>query len=715
MGEMIRPGIGLNGHQPHTMTPEDKPTRRIKLLPDDLINRIAAGEVVERPSAVLKELVENSLDAGADRIDIEILTGGKKLIRVRDNGRGMDQDDLFLSLERHATSKIEKDADLMNIATLGFRGEALPSIASVSKMTVTSATGNGPGHVVTVYGGRLGPMAEAPANQGTTVEVADLFYNVPARRKFLKSDDTESAHLLDVAQAYALSRQGLRLTFRDKGREVLAVESRHDFKTRVFRVLGRRAAESLLPFQYQGEGLSLTGWVGGPESFVRSPANIFIYVLGRPVKDRLLNRALANGYGRLLSPGQWPTAVVFIDLDPGEVDVNVHPAKAEVRFRRPQLVFSALGSAVSGVIGRGPVPAAELRDPVPAFEGRPSVPADAPTLPGLEDRPAIRPEDFLSPDPQPVTEPQQGPYSAVGLCSRTLSSENRPLTSPIFSEPPWMVEEGAGQPGEIDLPTSTAFEAKSAAAVPEAGSDPAEVPGAIPSEEGLPTAPVSVFQPDRVVADFLARPSAGVQITQADLAELRPLSQLYQSYILAQGAKGLYIIDQHAAHERILYNQLKATLDREGLAGQALLFPDTTDLPPEQSLAAERLQPHLERLGFDLQPFGDRTFILKSAPAILGERDPWPPLLEILGTVHGRFKAMEGAGLTEALDALAGSWLYSLACRAAIKAGDKMSLEAMERLLADMAVTPHGAFCPHGRPAIQLIERYTIEKRFDRR
>ena len=682
------------------MNPEDKPnperdqappTRRIKLLPDDLINRIAAGEVVERPSAVLKELVENSLDAGADRIDIEVLTGGKKLIRVRDNGRGMDQDDLFLCLERHATSKIEKDADLMNIATLGFRGEALPSIASVSRLTLTSSTGEGPGHTVTVEGGRMGKMLEAPANQGTTVEVADLFHNVPARKKFLKSDETESAHLLDVAQAYALSRDGLRLTFRDRGREVLAVEGRHDFQTRVFRVLGRRAAESLQPFRYREEGLSLTGWVGGPESFVRSPANIFIYVLGRPVKDRLLNRALANGYGRLLSPGQWPTAVVFLDLDPAEVDVNVHPAKAEVRFRRPNQVFSALASAVSGTIGRGPVPSAEPRDPVPAFESRSAapLPQSAPTLPGLPARPALPPEEFLRPDPRPVMD----------------------------TTPPWMVEEGPGRPDQIDLATTAVFESSpSAAAGPELDSDLAEAVGEdFPTEESGPAEPVSVFRPERVVADFLARPAAGVQVTQADLAELRPLGQLYQSYILAQGAKGLYIVDQHAAHERILYNQLKATLDREGLAGQALLFPDTADLPPEQALAADRLRPHLERLGFDLQPFGDRTFILKSAPAILGERDPWPPLLEILGSTHGRFKSMEGAGLTEALDALAGSWLYSLACRAAIKAGDRMTPEAMERLLADMAVTPHGAFCPHGRPAIQLIERHTIEKRFDRR
>jgi len=667
------------------MNSERSQIHSIKLLPDGLINRIAAGEVVERPSAVLKELVENSLDAGAGRIDIEIHAGGKRLIRVRDNGRGMDEDDLFLCLERHATSKIEKDEDLLNISTLGFRGEALPSIASVARVTITSATDGGSGHMITISGGRLGRMEEVSANRGTTVEVADLFYNVPARKKFLKTDITESAHLLDVAQAYALSRDGLGLTYRDNGREVLSVESRHDFKTRVYRVLGRKAAESLVAFRYREEGLNIAGWVGGPESFVRSSANIFMYVLGRPVKDRLLNRAVTGGYGRLLSPGQWPTAVVFIEIDPSEVDVNVHPAKAEVRFRRPSQIFSALSSAVSGAIGQRPVPAAELKDPVAAFDCQKAAPAPAPTLPGLEARPAPRPQAALRPDSDPLPE--------------------------II--PPWMVEEKTVEPGAA------------APMGPEGSVDVQRIPPDFgPNKKTLgplesrPESPGETLdlKTGHSLAEFLARPASGAsQVAQADLAELRPLAQLYQSYILAQGAKGLYIVDQHAAHERIIYHQLKVTLDREGLASQTLLFPDTADLPPEQALAAEKLQSHLERLGFDLSHFGERTFILKSAPSILGSQDPWPPLLEILGTTHSRFKSLEGAGLVEALDTLAGSWLYSLACRAAIKAGDKMNLEAMAHLLADMAATPHGAFCPHGRPAVQLIERYTIEKKFDRR
>ncbi|MDR2945722.1 MAG: DNA mismatch repair endonuclease MutL, partial [Candidatus Adiutrix sp.] len=591
----------------------------IKLLPDALINRIAAGEVVERPAAVLKELVENSLDAGADRIDIEVENGGKKLIRVTDNGRGMGEEDLFLCLERHATSKLAKDADLMRIATLGFRGEALPSIGSVARLTITSALAGGEGHAVTVEGGRLMGLKPAPANRGTVVEVADLFRYVPARRKFLKSDHTESAHLLEVAQCYALSRPGLSLSFKDNGREALSVEARHDFKTRVYRVLGRAAAESLRPFEFQaeesGEGreaLRITGWLGGPEKALRSTANMFVYVLGRPVRDRLLNRAAADGYGRILPPGHWPTAIIFIDIDPEAVDVNVHPAKAEVRFRRPGAVFSALSLAVSRTVGQAPPPpeasGALLRPlgnpaemdaaanlPWDTFEADASIPprnpAEAPEPPAPHgsaeaDAPPHQPWDTFEADEI--------------LQSRGPAKPDAPIQSYNPAEPhepaspPWMVaaplppSHGAGEAGEVHAAPETLLPGLDETSAERAESRPA-----------------------------------------VNFEELRPLAQLYNSYILAEGSRGLYVIDQHAAHERILYNQLKEKLT-QGLPGQSLLFPDSMDLPPRQALAAEKLIPHLAHIGFDLRHFGDRTFVLQSAPAILGGRDPWPPLLEML-------------------------------------------------------------------------------------
>ncbi|MDR2726061.1 MAG: DNA mismatch repair endonuclease MutL [Candidatus Adiutrix sp.] len=609
------------------MTPAEPPSR-IKLLPDRLINRIAAGEAVERPSAVLKELLENSLDAGADRVDIEVSGGGKKLILVRDNGRGMDEDDLLMCLERHATSKIGAEADLMNIKTLGFRGEALPSIGAVSDLVITSAVEGGEGHKVTLAAGRLLGLAPAAANRGTAVEVRNLFYNVPARRKFLKSDRTESAHLLDVAQSYALSRAGLRLTFRDNGREVLAVEARHDFQTRVFKVLGRSVAEGLTPLAREREGLHISGWLGAPDQHLSSTGRLFIYVLGRPVRDRLLNRALAEGYGRLLPRGSWPAAVIFLDLDPAEVDVNVHPAKAEVRFRRPQAIFSALAEAVAGAVGRAP------RADSPWSEA-PSRPA--------------------RPDPE--------------------------RSSPTPARPPWLDDD------------QTDYSAPPATPEPSRA-EPARLDAA-PSEQTLP------------------EPSRPEQAPNFE--PLRPLAQLYQSYILAEGNRGLYLVDQHAAHERLLFNKLKLELAETGLPSQTLLLPETLELPPREARAAEKLLPHLARLGFELEPFGEGGgFLLRGVPAVLGREDPRPPLMEILGAGRNHPATLDGAGLKEALEALADSWLYSLACRAAVKAGEKMSLEAMTRLLEDLSREPHGAYCPHGRPAIQLIERVTIEKRFHR-
>ncbi|MDR1922615.1 MAG: DNA mismatch repair endonuclease MutL [Candidatus Adiutrix sp.] len=647
---------------------------RIKLLPDSLINRIAAGEVVERPSSVLKELLENSLDSGATRIDVEVLSGGKKLIRVRDNGRGMNEDDLFLCIERHATSKIDKDADLVHIHTLGFRGEALPSIGAVSRLTITSAEQDGEGHMLRVNGGRLEKIEGAPANPGTTVEVADLFYNVPARRKFLKSDHTESAHLLDITQRYALSREGLRLTYREGGRELLSVDAQSDFRTRVFRILGREAAEKLAPFAETSDSLKISGWLGSPETALRGSSGLFLYVAGRPVRDRLLTRALVSGYGRMLPPGRWPAAIIFVELEPADVDVNVHPAKAEVRFRQPDQVFSLLARAVSRAIGQAPIPDGAFR---PADEGRFSPRAE--TFESSATPFAARWESWNRPG-RPGSSDFFQPPSAGG---KQAPPSSPPPDGSCSDEqahiPPWLQDE---------RPETTERRQ------PPAGQPP-------PAD---PQSPAGQEKP------------AGRPPGEADLNEgVWPLAQLYQSYILAQGPDGLYIIDQHAAHERILYNQLKEKLAAGGLPGQRRLFPDTFELPPHQNLAAERLAPRLTRLGFELEPFGGQTFMLKSAPAILKDHDPWPVLLEILGAAQGRLKALDGAGLEETLENLANSWLYSLACRAAIKAGQKLALEEMAALLSDLVKTQNGGYCPHGRPAVFVVSREYMEKKFNRR
>ena len=314
----------------------------IRLLSDQLINRIAAGEVVERPASVLKELIENSLDAGASRIEIRTEAGGRKLVAVSDNGSGMAADDLLLAVERHATSKLSEDTDLLSIASLGFRGEALPSIGAVSRMTVTSADQtDGQGRRLRLSGGRVLGLDQVSRDRGATVEVRDLFFNVPARKKFLKSVQTEAAHLAETAQRYALARPDLRLDYIHNGQTVLSTSPSEDSLARLARVLGRNTAKSMFPFEGRQNGMVLSGFLGRTD-LTRSRANaIYLYVNGRPVQDRLLLRAVLEAYrGRLMS-GRYPYAVVFLDIDPGAVDVNVHPTKAQVRFRQPQQVLEA--------------------------------------------------------------------------------------------------------------------------------------------------------------------------------------------------------------------------------------------------------------------------------------------------------------------------------------------------------------------------------------
>lgn len=582
----------------------------IRLLSEALINRIAAGEVVERPASVLKELIENSLDAGANRIDVEIRDGGRRLIMVADNGRGMSPDDLLLAVERHATSKLTEETDLLRIDTLGFRGEALPSIGAVSRMTVTSAcAADGRGRRLHLSGGRLMKVEDAARDQGTTVEVGDLFFNVPARRKFLKSLQTETAHLLDTAQRYALSRPDLTLVVRSNGQEVLAASRQEDMRTRLARVLGRDTARAMIPVDGQTGGLTVSGFLGPPALDRSRPDGVYLFVNGRPVKDRLLSRAVVEAYRSRLAAGRYPVAVVFLNIDPQQVDVNVHPAKAEVRFRQPGDVFSA----VSGMV--------------------------AETLGGVH-----------------------RPIQAAPMTYRKAPYPERPRS--LAEAVLW---ESGRLPGEA-APVST---------IPR--DDAIIIPLDAPEEAPAPSVPDG----------------------------LTPIGQIYHAYILAQGPEGLYFIDQHAAHERILFERLRNQLHAGSLTGQALLLPVTLEVSPIQSALLDGLLPQLARLGFDLQPFGGQTFVLKAAPLALSGKDVHKVMEDILRNAE-QYRPEAG------LDQFEEAFLSSLACHAAVKAGEPMTLAEMGRLLADLDRTEVPTHCPHGRPLIFHLPRRDIEKRFKR-
>ncbi len=580
----------------------------IRLLSEEMINKIAAGEVVERPASVLKELLENSLDAGADRIEIDTEAGGRRLVMVADNGCGLDPDDLLLSVERHATSKISTDADLLRIATLGFRGEALSSIGAVSRLTITAAAArDGRARQVVMSGGRMIKVEDASRDRGATVEVRDLFFNVPARRKFLKSIQTESAHLLETAQRYTLGCPALRLVYRANGQELLATNPMEDGLTRVSRVLGRDAARAMSPFEGEQNGLRASGFLGDP-AFDRSRAGgLYLYVNGRPVSDRLLTRSVMEAYRGRLAHGRYPVAVVYLEIDPELVDVNVHPAKAEVRFRQPSEVFNA----------------------------------------------------------------------AVEIMGTALSRQHRPLRAPAaeYTETP------AFQRAPV-LAESMLWESP----------PPFGPPPALTYRDPAPA--------------FAQRPAGAAAVTP-ELPGLRPLAQLFNSYILAQGPDALYIVDQHAAHERILYERLQSQLGRGTLPSQALLLPQPLELTPVQAAVLNRLAAELGRFGFDLEHFGGQTFVLRAVPMALAGRESGRAISDII-------EAMETHRPEAGLDDLEQAMLSSLACHAAIKAGEPMTLPEMEQLLADLDRTRVPTHCPHGRPLIFNMDRQDIEKRFKR-
>ena len=583
----------------------------IRLLSEQLINRIAAGEVVERPASVLKELLENSLDAGATRIEVLAEGGGRSLIRVADNGCGLEGDDLLLAVERHATSKLSEDTDLMSIATLGFRGEALPSIGAVSRLTIASAVrSDGHGRRIRLSGGRVLAVEDAPRDKGTTVDVQDLFFNVPARRKFIRSPETEASHLAETVQRYALSRPDVRLVYRHNETTVLATNPREDPLSRVARVLGRETARRMVPFEGQAGGVSLSGFLGLPDLTRSRPSAVYLYVNGRPVQDRLLLRVVHEAYRGRVPSGRYPCAIVFLTLDPAAVDVNVHPAKAHVRFRQPGQVLEAATSVLAKALA------------------------------------AHRP---------------------------------KPLTQPAPDTPrPYAF-------GPASVATPAVAEAWTWVADPDA-----------------PMAPILPMAP--TLSESEPRPEAAHQAGSADLFAI---GQLYRTYILAQGPDGLYIVDQHAAHERVLFERFEEELARGRLSSQPLLLPLILEMGPVQAVALEALRPDLDRLGFDLEPFGGQTFVLKAVPAVLAGRNAEQAVGEIADQADEPGARPDQASVWIKL-------LSTLACHAAVRAGDELGRVEMDRLLADLGRTRLPTHCPHGRPLIFHLAARDIEKRFQR-
>jgi DNA mismatch repair protein MutL len=587
--------------------------RRIRVLSDTLANQIAAGEVVERPASVVKELVENALDAAATRVDVVIRNGGKTEIRVSDDGHGMGREDALLALDRHATSKIGTEEDLRSVRTFGFRGEALPSIASVSRLTLETAEAGGVGTRVRISAGRIMGAEDCARQRGTTVVVGSLFFNVPARAKFLKSAAVETRAIADVITALALAHLSAGFRLESNGRTLLELPPARDLATRAAALWGDDFASALIPLSHPGNGVEVAGLVERPDAAVSGPRRVHLFVAGRPFRDRPLVAAAERGYRTTVPQGARPSFLLYLDVAPGGVDVNVHPSKAEVRFQDRGAVEDEVERAV--------------REALASLESAATMDA----------RPGLRPATPSGPG---------RPTQRGGGVSATASSPD---------------------PGQLALFVAAA-----------------------------PAGP-----------ETDARQAADADDEGAD-SWRHALWQVHDTYILAETRSGLLIIDQHAAHERILFEALMRDFDAGGRPSQRLLFPITLRLSAAEYAVVEDTRSLLARAGFEAEPFGGRTVIVHAAP----NPHPWFNAEQCLRDMLAELA--EGSELTRAARNQYERLAMTFACKAAIKAGQPLSGDEMHRLFDELFATELPYHDVHGRPTIVRLSTEELARRFGR-
>src|SRR5215217_2444604 len=612
---------------------------KIRVLADHVANQIAAGEVVERPASVAKELVENSIDAGATRITIEIEAGGRRLLKVSDDGEGMVRDDAILAFERHATSKIRNTEDLAAIGTLGFRGEALASIASVAKVELTTCTEDAKAATrVTIDGGRMRDVKDAAHPRGTTIAVRDLFFNIPARRKFLRSEATETYHLTNLVTHYALAHPEIAFTFVNNGREVVRVTPAKDLRERAYQIFGEEFLKNLLEVDGgEPQFARVTGFVSAPRDRRTSRDSQYLFVSRRFVRDRMIGRALSEAYRSILPHGVYPAALLFIETPLEEVDVNVHPAKTEVRFRRQAAVADAVRESVRAAL------------------------ASASYVP--------------PPEAPPVPEPMMTATAAV--------SSITPQPRIEFVPPPLPPPRPQVEPSGDEIARDLEVMLRSASQY-------------VPADKSVALPPLNS-------AEKIAR-----EVTPESLStNIRPLGQLDESFIIATDDQGLLLIDQHVAHERVLFDKYRALESDRRTDSQQMLVPETFDLTPAQAAVFDDLMPELENYGFELMRLSGRTVAIKAVPADLPGSEARNMLFELLETVDAEKK-------TAAPETMRDEIAASLACHAAIKVNMPLAPEKMRWLIDRLLQTSSPTTCPHGRPVILRLKTRDILKGFHR-
>ncbi|MBW2645377.1 MAG: DNA mismatch repair endonuclease MutL [Deltaproteobacteria bacterium] len=592
---------------------------KIRILPENLSNKIAAGEVVERPASAVKELLENAIDAESTKIVIEIEAGGRKLIRVSDNGIGMSHDDALLSLERYATSKISRDEDLFAIETLGFRGEAIPSIASVTRMEMVTRTNeNDAATRIVISGGRIKQVSEIGAPVGTMIAVRDLFFNIPARRKFLKTVPTEMGHITDCVTRTALVYPNIHFKLINNHKVIGDWTATPDISHRVIDILGRDLWGKMCEIDYESDNIQVRGFAAAPDASRTTKRGLYVYVNGRFVRDRVIDHAVMEAYRGRLMKGIFPVAVIFVTLPPETVDVNVHPTKSAVRFAAQKQVHDEVVIGISSALKSLDRPGA--------------IKHSAPSTSVLER----------------VVEPLPSYSRTASLFDQSIHKIIAPSSIAVVKEP---------EPE------------------PYAGPDNESAEAPLLQEKGFST--------------------------------LRLVGQIHNSYIVCESRQGFIIIDQHAAHERILFEKIRSSYGRSNTASQRLLIPEPLELGYREFPVIEKLLANFSKMGIEIEPFGGRTYMIKSVPELLTGKSLAPLIMEIVETV---IETGASKGVEKSLD----TCFAVMACHGAIRANQALTVEEMEALLRQLDELNFPAHCPHGRPTWVEWTTRDIEKAFKR-
>ena len=663
---------------------------RIHVLSEQVANKIAAGEVVERPASVVKELLENALDAGATRIKISVEAGGKKLIQITDNGCGMVRDDAMLAFERHATSKIKDAEDLLSVATLGFRGEALPSIASVSRLRLeTCATESGvpaSGTIIEINGGKMARVEEAGLPEGTSITVRDLFFNTPARKKFLKEESTELSHIASLVTHYALAHPEKHFELHSATNAMLVAPPVAGYSERVYQVFGKETLDQLIavaavqPLEHVGlpqpppwrrevsedaaepvdpGEMRVHGFVSKPEIQKLNRNSIYVFVNGRLIRDRLIQHGLTEAYRNIIPPTVYPVVLLFLELPAGEVDVNVHPSKTEVRFRQSTVLHDFVRDTVRAALMKA--------RPAPQFTTE--IHAHATAGSGLTPRAREwePPSDMAVPAGSAVSALYE-PAGGAGF------AQQAPVALPVSAR--LQFEGGIAVEASAAIPVARGLEGREAEEIPDNGCAPA-----LEVREEEPTL--------------------------AALSTLRPLGQIRNSFILAVNEDGLWIVDQHVAHERVLFERVLKQRAALKVESQRLLMPIVLELSPAQQAVFAEIADELQHNGFEAEPFGARSVAVKVAPAGVDAAAVEKMLHELLDQISREEQSLN-------LEKIRGRIAASIACHAAIKVNMPLEQNKMEWLLTELAKPDHPMSCPHGRPVVLRYSVKDIQKAFKR-